>query len=77
MTPTAFLRYDGAAQTIRDRGSLAAVSQSITAAIDAAGADARYTEARALYGALAVAVSQLAAHDTALPSATVPSAMIC
>ena len=71
------VHHDGATQTIRDRGSLAAVSQSITAAIDVAGADARYTEARALYGALAVAVSQLAAHDTSLPSAALPSAMVC
>jgi multidrug resistance protein MdtO len=64
--------HHGAARPIADRGSLAAVSQSITAAIDATNQDARYTEARALYRALAVAVSQL----TAVPSAVLPSAMV-
>jgi hypothetical protein len=69
------VHHDGAAQTIDDRGSLATVAQSITAAIDATDEDARYTEARALYRPLAVAVSQLAARNAAVPWNALPSAM--
>src|SRR5262249_44077871 len=71
------VHHDGAARTTDDGGSIAAVSQSIAAAIDAMDEDARYTQARALYRPLRIAVSHLAARDTVALSAAVPSAMVC